>query len=96
METQLFQAHLQVERKQITFDLKENPQGTFLRITEEVSGTRNSIVIPTSGLELFRDALNEMIKFNQVPVEHGTVLPLGRRNAETPTLDASADLIMER
>ena len=96
METQLFQAHLRVERKQITFDLKENPQGTFLRITEEVSRGRNSIVIPTSGLEQFRDALNEVIKFNQAPVGSGTVLPLGQRHAETPTPDGSADLIMER
>ncbi len=80
MDTPLFKAQLQIERKQITFDLKENPQGTFLRITEEVSGTRNSIVIPTTGLELFRDSLNEVIEFNKTPVGTGTVLPLGRRN----------------
>lgn len=92
METQLYESHLQVERKQITFALKENPQGTFLRITEEVSGRRNAIIIPASGLEQFRDALNETIKFNQTP----PVLPLGRRNAETPTPNGSADLTMGR
>jgi hypothetical protein len=94
--TQLFKAHLQVERKQITFDLKENPQGTFLRITEEVCGRRNSIIIPISGLEQFRDSLNEVIKFNKTPVGSGAVLPLGRRNAETPTPAGSADLTMGR
>jgi hypothetical protein len=86
MDTQLRTAHLQIERKQITFDLKENPRGTFLRITEEVRGRRNSIIIPTTGLEQFCDALNEVIKFNQTPVGSRTILPLGRQNAETPTL----------
>jgi hypothetical protein len=94
MDTQLFEAHLQIERKQITFDLKENPQGTFLRITEEVGGRRNSIIIPTTGLELFRDSLNELIKFNQTPIGSGTILPLGRAKAETPAPDGSADLTM--
>ena len=65
METQLYESHLRVERKQIAFALKENPQGTFLRITEEVSGRRNAIIIPATGLEQFRDLLNEIIKFNQ-------------------------------
>ena len=87
MDTQLHAAHLQIERKQFTFELKENSQGTFLRITEEVrSGRRNSIIIPTTGLEQFCDALNEVIKFNQTPVGSRTILPLGRQNAETPTL----------
>jgi hypothetical protein len=94
MDTQLYEAHLQIERKQVTFDLKENLQGTFLRITEEVCGRRNSIIIPMTGLEQFRDSLNEVIKFNQTPVESRTILPLGRRNAESPTPDSSAELTM--
>jgi hypothetical protein len=94
MDTQLSTAYLRIERKQFTFDLKENPQGTFLRITEEVSGRRNSIVIPATGLELFRDSLNEVIKFNKTTLGSGTVLSLGRRNAEPPTPDGSADLTM--
>ena len=93
MDTQLRTAHLRVERKQFTFDLTENLRGTFLRITEEVGcGRRNSIIIPMTGLELFRDSLNEVIKFNHIPVGSGTVLPLGRRNAQTPTPNGSADL----
>ncbi len=94
MDTQLFKAHLQVERKQITFDLKENQQGTFLRITEEVSGRRNSIIIPITGLEPFRDALDELVQFNKTSVESGTILPLGRPNAMPPTLDRSAGATM--
>jgi hypothetical protein len=92
MDTQLRKAHLRIERKQISFDLKENLQGTFLRITEEVAGRRNSIIIPATGLELFRDALNEVIKLNKTPVGSRTILSLGQRNAETPTPDGSADL----
>jgi hypothetical protein len=58
--------HIQVERKRLTLDLKENLSGMFLRITEEVAtGLRNSIVIPATGLELFRDALNEVIRFGK-------------------------------
>ena len=94
MDTQLRTAHLRIERKQITFELKENLRGMFLRITEEVCGRRNSIIIPTTGLELFRDSLNEVIKFNETPEESRAILPLGRRNAETPTPDGSADLTM--
>ena len=53
---------IRVERKLITFDLRENPRGQFLRITEEVDGRRNAIVIPLPGLEQFRDMLNEVIE----------------------------------
>ena len=85
MDTHLHSAQIRVERKYLTFDLKENPSGTFLRITEEShSGHRNSIVIPATGLELFRDSLNEVVKFSKTPVESRAILPLGRPEAETP------------
>ena len=95
MDTQLHKTHIRVERKYFTFDLKENLQGTFLRITEEVnSGRRNSIVIPVTGLELFRDSLNEVIRFDKTPVGSRTILSLGQPNAETPLPDSSAGLNM--
>jgi len=53
---------VQVERKQFFFDLKQNPRGRFLRITEDVNGRRNAIVIPTVGLEDFRRIIGEMIE----------------------------------
>jgi hypothetical protein len=65
MDTRLHSVYVRVERKQFAFDLKENPNGTFLRITEEVGGRRNSIIIPAAGLELFHEALNEVIKVQQ-------------------------------
>ena len=54
-----------VERKHFTFALKENPRGRFLRITEEVSGRRDAIIIPLTGIDDFRDTLNEVIKFGK-------------------------------
>ena len=95
MDTRLHSVDIRVERKQFTFALNENPQGTFLRIIETVSsGRHDSIIIPLTGLEPFRDALNEVIKFSKSPVESRAILPLGRRKAETPTPDGSADLTM--
>jgi hypothetical protein len=92
MDAQLRKIHIRVERKQFTFDLKENLQGTFLRITEEVgTGRRNSIIIPMTGLELFRDTLNEVIEFNKTPVESRAILPLGQPKTEPPTPGGSAD-----
>jgi hypothetical protein len=61
VDTRLHSVYVGVERKQFTLDLKENPQGRFLRITEVVSDRHNSIVIPATGLELFRDTLNDVI-----------------------------------
>jgi hypothetical protein len=48
--------------------LKENPRGRFLRISEEVGGKRNSIIIPATGLEDFKRLLDEMItSSNKLP-----------------------------
>jgi hypothetical protein len=65
VDTQLQNHSIRVERKHFTFDLKENPRGRFLRITEEVNGRRDAIIIPLTGIEDFRDALNEIIKFSK-------------------------------
>jgi hypothetical protein len=48
---------IQIERKTFLFTLKENPRGRFLRITEDVGGRRDSIIIPSTGLEAFRKTL---------------------------------------
>ncbi|HZI32329.1 MAG TPA: hypothetical protein VFF11_08295, partial [Candidatus Binatia bacterium] len=42
--------------------LKENPRGRFLRISEEVGGRRNSIIIPATGLKDFERLFSEMVK----------------------------------
>ena len=53
---------VQIERKTFLFALKENPRGRFLRITEDVAGRRDTIIIPAPGLEDFRKLLDEMVK----------------------------------
>jgi len=48
--------------------LKENPRGRFLRITEDVGGRRDIIIIPSTGLEEFQKLLEEMVKAsNEIP-----------------------------
>lgn len=53
---------IQIERKTFTFYLKENPRGRFLRITEDVGGRRDAIIVPASGLDEFKKLLDEMVK----------------------------------
>jgi hypothetical protein len=65
VDTQLQTHSIRVERKHITFDLRENPRGRFLRIIEEVGGRRDAVIVPISGLEEFRDALNKIIEFTK-------------------------------
>jgi hypothetical protein len=52
-EDTILSSQLQVERKMFTFTLKENPRGRFLRITEDVGGRRDTVIIPSTGLEEF-------------------------------------------
>ena len=61
-ETTLRTDQIQIERKNFVFILKENPRGRFLRISEDVSGRRNTIIIPAPGLEGFKRVLDEMVK----------------------------------
>jgi hypothetical protein len=53
---------IQIERKTFVFTLKENPRGRFLRITEDVSGRRDTIIIPAPGLADFKKILDEMVR----------------------------------
>jgi PurA ssDNA and RNA-binding protein len=61
---------IQIERKTFVFALKENPRGRFLRITEDVSGRRDTIIIPAPGLEEFRKIIDGMVKASgETPVK---------------------------
>jgi hypothetical protein len=65
MDVVLKSENIAVERKNFIFDLRENPRGRFLRITEDANGRRDSIVIPAPGLEDFRRVLDAIISANQ-------------------------------
>jgi len=53
---------IQIERKVFVFTLKENPRGRFLRITEDVNGRRDTIIVPAPGLAEFKNLLDEMVR----------------------------------
>jgi len=58
---------VQIERKSFQFTLK---RGRFLRITEDVGGRRDTIIIPAPGLEDFKKLLDEMVKAsNDIPAK---------------------------
>ena len=61
-EETLKSAKIQIERKTFVLALKENPRGRFLRITEDVGGRRDTVIIPAPGLEEFQKVLDEMVK----------------------------------
>jgi len=61
-EDTLKSAKIQIERKTFVLALKENVRGRFLRITEDVGGRRDTIIIPAPGLEEFRKVLDEMLQ----------------------------------
>ena len=61
-EDTLKSAEVQIERKFFVFTLKENPRGRFLRITEDVGGRRDTVIIPSTGLAEFKKIVDEMVK----------------------------------
>jgi PurA ssDNA and RNA-binding protein len=61
-EDTLKSGEVQIERKNFVFALKENPRGRFLRITEDVNGRRDTIIIPSTGLAEFKKLVDEMVK----------------------------------
>lgn len=69
-EDTLKSEQIQIERKSFLLTLKENSRGRFLRISEEVGGKRNSIIIPATGLVDLKRVLDEMVKAaNDIPAK---------------------------
>jgi hypothetical protein len=60
VESRLHSSEVHIERKYFSFQLRENSRGRILRITEEGSGKRSSIIIPASGMNNFRALVEEM------------------------------------
>lgn len=64
---------VQIERKTFIFTLKENPRGRFLRITEDVGGRRDNIIIPAPGLEDFLKLVQDMVTASgEIPPKDAT------------------------
>ena len=52
-----------IERKIFFLDLKENQRGRFLKITEDVGGRRDTIMLPAGAFKDFAEALERLIEF---------------------------------
>lgn len=73
MDQELFSEQVQIERKIFSFDLRENPRGRFLKVTEDVGGRRDAIIIPATGLNQIREILDRAIgKCDGIPLPEST------------------------
>jgi hypothetical protein len=52
-----------IERKIFFLDLKENQRGRFLKITEDVGGRRDTIMLPAEAFKEFLEALERLVEF---------------------------------
>jgi hypothetical protein len=60
-EKTLARRELQIERKQLTIEIRENFRGRFLRITERCGGKTNVVIVPDTGINDFNAALDAVI-----------------------------------
>lgn len=61
MDNIIASRELQVERKHFFIEFRENERGRFLRITEEAHGRRNTVIVPSTGLNEFNAAVDAVI-----------------------------------
>lgn len=61
MDNIIASRELQVERKHYFIEFRENERGRFLRITEEAHGRRNTVIVPSTGLNEFNAAVDAVI-----------------------------------
>jgi hypothetical protein len=61
MDSILEAKEVQIERKRFHFEFRENERGRFLRITEEAHGRRNTIIVPSTGLNDFTAAIDDVL-----------------------------------
>lgn len=52
------------ERKTFFLDLKENERGRFIKITEDVRGRRDTIMLPIETANDFAEALDRVLEAN--------------------------------
>jgi hypothetical protein len=51
------------ERKRFFLDLKENQRGRFLKITEDVGGRRDNLMLPMEAAQEFLEAFTRLVEF---------------------------------
>ncbi len=60
-EKSLARRDIQIERKQVSIEMRENARGRFLRIVEKCGGKANVVILPDTGINDFFAALDEVI-----------------------------------
>ncbi len=60
-EKTLARRDIQIERKQVSIEMRENARGRFLRIVEKCGGKANVVILPDTGINDFFAALDEVI-----------------------------------
>ncbi len=61
MDNIIASKEIQVERKHLVIEYRENSQGRFLRITEEAHGRRNTVIVPSPGLPDFLSSIASVL-----------------------------------
>lgn len=61
-EKTLYTKKIITRNKAFFLDLKENPNGKFLKVTESNGEKRSFVFIPEEGLKEFGDSLAELLK----------------------------------
>ena len=54
---------LTTDRKVFFLDLKENDRGRFIKITEDVGGRRDTIMLPIAAAKDFNEMLGRLVDF---------------------------------
>lgn len=52
-----------IDRKVFFLDLKENQRGRFLKITEDVGGRRDTVMLPAGAFKDFLEALTRLVEY---------------------------------
>ena len=61
MDNTIASKEIQIERKHLVIEYRENSQGRFLRITEEAHGRRNTVIVPSTGFAEFLNGIAEVL-----------------------------------
>lgn len=60
---------LTIDRKKFYIDLRENARGRVLKITEDVGGRRDTLMLPAPALREFIEALQRIAEYEQTLTE---------------------------
>jgi hypothetical protein len=62
VDAELFSAQFPVANKMFYVDLKQNANGTYLKISEKSGGRRHNVLIPEEGIDYLQRAIDEAVR----------------------------------